>query len=269
MQNKSTPKISVVIPAFNAEDFISETLSSVLAQSYNDIEILVIDDCSQDATCEIVEQFIRRDPRIQLHKQKQNSGMPGAMRNIGVSKASGQFIAFIDADDLWHVEKLQLQLDAAESTGARLISSEMLDFNESIDINLFASAVSPRLRKITLLDQIMKYQTPTSSLMINCHVFDELKFSEDFAVRGREDLLFSIDFHKKYRESIKIISPLVFYRRHSNQISSDKLKMVFLVLKIIVTRNYGPYWFYKLFLPFLVCSNLFLSVYYRLVKGRL
>lgn len=113
------PLVSVIIPAFNAARFITETLESVLSQTYRDIEVLVVDDGSQDHTAERVESFARKDPRVLLIKQA-NQGVAAA-RNLAIEQSRGEYIAPIDADDLWYPQKLekqvQLILESKSSVG--------------------------------------------------------------------------------------------------------------------------------------------------------
>lgn len=105
--NNST--VSVITPVYNAEKFIKETIDSVLQQSYEDFEYLLIDDCSTDNSAEIVKSYATKDARIKYIKLKENSGAAVA-RNTGLEHAQGRYIAFIDSDDLWYPEKLETQL---------------------------------------------------------------------------------------------------------------------------------------------------------------
>lgn len=100
--------VSVIIPAYNAEVFIGRTLESVISQTYKNLEIIVVDDGSQDRTAEIVESFMQIDSRIVLFKQV-NAGVAAA-RNLAIAKSSGEFIAPIDADDIWYPEKIEKQV---------------------------------------------------------------------------------------------------------------------------------------------------------------
>ena len=99
------PLISCVVPAFNSERFVAEAVESILAQNYRPIEVLVVDDGSSDATAEIVRGF--GDPVLLV--QQETAG-PAATRNRGIRAARGDFLAFLDADDLWHPEKLERQM---------------------------------------------------------------------------------------------------------------------------------------------------------------
>lgn len=109
------PLVSVVIPAFNAEAFIAHTLDSVLAQTYQNFEVWVVDDGSCDQTAAIVEQFMQQDQRIRLLHQK-NAGVAAA-RNLGIQHAQGDYIAPLDADDIWYPQKLEKQVRCLQEAG--------------------------------------------------------------------------------------------------------------------------------------------------------
>lgn len=112
------PLVSVIIPAYNAELFIEETLKSVLAQTYENIEVIVIDDGSQDSTAEIVNKFREIDQRVKLFTQA-NSGVAIA-RNTGIAKAQGEFIAPIDADDIWYPDNITKQVECMLASPANV-----------------------------------------------------------------------------------------------------------------------------------------------------
>ena len=102
------PLVSVIVPAYNAEAFIDQALNSVLSQTYTNIEVLVVDDGSLDQTAEIVKSIAQRDHRVILLQQS-NTGVAAA-RNLAIQKSSGEYIAPIDADDIWYPEKLEKQV---------------------------------------------------------------------------------------------------------------------------------------------------------------
>jgi glycosyltransferase involved in cell wall biosynthesis len=109
----AAPLVSIVIPACNAEAFIEYTFRSVLAQTYQNFEVIVVDDGSRDCTLEIIESFMQKDSRIRLFKQ-QNAGV-GAARNLAMQEAKGKYIAPIDADDIWFPQKLEKQVSCLEN----------------------------------------------------------------------------------------------------------------------------------------------------------
>src|SRR5574344_2014986 len=92
-------KISVIIPVYNAENFLRRCLDSVVKQTLKDIEIICVDDCSTDTSYSILQEYADMDKRIKLYKTEENSGGPSVPKNIALEKASGDFIAFIDNDD--------------------------------------------------------------------------------------------------------------------------------------------------------------------------
>jgi glycosyltransferase involved in cell wall biosynthesis len=105
--HEAAPRVSGVIPAYNAEEFLAETIQSALAQTYPLVELVIVDDGSSDRTAEVAGRF----PNARVIRTP-NRG-PGAARNTGVAAASGEWIAFLDADDLWHPQKTEIQLRSA------------------------------------------------------------------------------------------------------------------------------------------------------------
>ena len=99
--------ISVVIPIYNAEKYIKKSVMSVLNQSYQFFELIIVDDNSKDTSLLIVEQLAKQDKRIKILKRKINFGSPALPRNDGIKKAKSEFIAFLDSSDIWHKDKLQ------------------------------------------------------------------------------------------------------------------------------------------------------------------
>ncbi|NEQ31130.1 MAG: glycosyltransferase family 2 protein [Leptolyngbya sp. SIO4C5] len=126
---RQQPLVSVVIPAYNAALFIEKTLVSVLSQTYPNFEVLVVDDGSQDATAAIVLHLAQQDARIRLIQQR-NSGVAAA-RNTAIRQAQGEFIAPIDADDLWRPENLARQVEVMQAGG----ESVGLVYSWSVDID--------------------------------------------------------------------------------------------------------------------------------------
>src|SRR3989338_8567336 len=106
-----TPEVSIIIPAFNSAEYISETLQSIIAQSFVNWEALVIDDCSSDNTADVVKRYEKIDSRISYYRLDSNSGRPAIPRNYGIKRAKGRYIAFLDSDDLWFPSRLERQME--------------------------------------------------------------------------------------------------------------------------------------------------------------
>lgn len=102
--------VSIVTPSYNASAFISQAIESVLAQTYTDWEMLIVDDCSTDHSAAIIRDYCRRNPRIRYLKTDAPSGSPAVPRNLGIAHARGRYIAFLDSDDVWLPRKLEEQL---------------------------------------------------------------------------------------------------------------------------------------------------------------
>lgn len=129
-------KTSIIMPNYNCEKFIAETINSVLAQTYDDWELIIVDDCSTDDSVKIIKEFCEKDERIKLFVQEKNQG-GAAARNLALREATGKWIAFLDSDDLWLPEKLEKQLSAMVSNGYRFsyTSYEQVDKNgDSINV---------------------------------------------------------------------------------------------------------------------------------------
>lgn len=101
--------VSIIMPNYNSAVFLEDTLKSVLAQTYNNWELLIVDDCSKDGSLRVIERFMKDEPRIKLFRLQKNYGAAHA-RNVALRNVSGEWVAFLDSDDLWYPQKLEKQL---------------------------------------------------------------------------------------------------------------------------------------------------------------
>lgn len=181
------PKISIIIPCYNSEQFIDRTIKSVLSQTFSDWELLLIDDHSTDKTKDILEKYAKNDTRIKILQTKENSGGPALPKNIGIENAKGEYIAFLDHDDEWLPEKLEKQLAVFKnskdeklglvSCGVRLINNKNKEFATVTQKN---NNIFP---DILIRNPIFS----NSSVLIKKEVIDivgkrdeNLKYSEDY-----------------------------------------------------------------------------------------
>ena len=120
--------VSIVMPSYNTEKYISESIESILAQTYPYWELLIVDDCSTDGTDAAVEQYLS-DTRIRYLKNECNSGA-AISRNYALREAKGKWVAFLDSDDTWEPEKLEKQIDFMESNGYRFSYTNYIEIDE-------------------------------------------------------------------------------------------------------------------------------------------
>jgi glycosyltransferase involved in cell wall biosynthesis len=120
------PLISIIIPTYNSERFVEKTIKSALQQTFQDFELIIVDDCSTDNTVKVIEAIADGDRRIKIFTHTTNVGI-AANRNRGIAKASGQYVAFLDHDDLWLSEKLAMQLTALEQSPRAAVAYSWID----------------------------------------------------------------------------------------------------------------------------------------------
>lgn len=213
-------KVSVVMPVYNGLRYVEETLNSVRTQSHPNLEIIVVDDGSTDGTIE----YLQEQPDVVAMSQA-NQG-PGAARNAGAARATGEWLAFIDADDLWEPEKLRKQLETAGETGAELIYTNSRPFGQVTDLAPFQHPPGT-MPSGDLFEQVLSDNFITlSSVIIRKAVFEELSgFSPDDCVKGTEDWDLWLRYLNTDRSIAAVDEPLVGYRWHSSNLSSNVVKM--------------------------------------------
>jgi GT2 family glycosyltransferase len=126
----NAPVVSVIVPAYNAARYIGDALDSLLAQTLHDIEIIVINDGSTDATKDIAEEYAQRDGRVCVISRERSSGRPASARNAGIGMARGEFIALLDADDIAVPTRLEQSIQAMRASGASLAFADFQKFDD-------------------------------------------------------------------------------------------------------------------------------------------
>lgn len=242
-------KVSVIIPTYKAEKFIAATLRSVLAQTYPNIEVIIVDDESPDRSIAICQQFT--DPRITIVRQK-NRGLAGA-RNTGIRHAQGEYLAFIDADDVWLPEKLAKHvqhLQNSPSVGVSFSCSAFID-EDGQPLGIYQI---PQFKDIT--PPIVLCRNPIgngSAAVFRQEVFAAIKF-EDNLYGTVEDFYF--DEHFRQSEDMEcwmriilqtpwqmagIPEALTLYRVNAGGLSANVLTQLDFLEKVIEkTRTYAP-----------------------------
>lgn len=260
---KENPLVSIIIPIYNAEKLIEETIDSVLKQTYQNWEIIAVDDCSTDNTVSLLQKLSQKDKRIKLVQLKKNFGAPAHPRNVGVQKAQGKWVAYLDSDDIWHPQKLEHQIKACQLYNILFCSTAMKDFKDS-------SLLRPRkfffdeskILKTSFFSQKIKSTIPTSSVLLHRDLALAFSFNESPAFKAVEDYDSWLAIHQKIKHGIKLMQPYVYYRISENQISKSKLKQIQKVFR--VHRKYDGKNIFKTF--FYMLTYAIFSIYYRYLK---
>ncbi|CDS95259.1 glycosyltransferase family 2 protein [Vibrio coralliirubri] len=208
------------MPTFNVASFVSETIDSVMKQTYLDWELIIVDDCSSDDTPQVLEEYRQLDKRIIVKLMDVNGGA-GVSRNEALKLATGRFFAFLDADDLWVDDKLELQVQHMLANNAA-ISHTSYSHIDSLGMPIEGGvSVSKR---VDLIAHLKSTEIGTSTSMIDTNlVLEKIEFS---SIRARQDLKLWIYLLSLGYDSVGLDSPLVKYRVRPNSVSSNKFKML-------------------------------------------
>ena len=211
--------VSIITPAYNAEQFIGEAIASVIAQTYTNWELLVINDASTDNTAGIVKQFMAKDPRIKILDNTTTKG-PGNARNFGIEEAKGTYMAFLDADDLWKPNKLQEQLKVLENTNANICFSSYELINEK----------GQHLNKTVLALDFLSYKKQLRCNYIGnlTGLYNAKKLGKIYMpeIRKRQDWVMWLRAIEIGGNAIGIKQSLAYYRIREHSVSSNKLQLI-------------------------------------------
>jgi len=221
------PLISVIIPAYNSEKTIQETIESVIKQTFNDWELIVVNDGSQDRTVEIVSRI--KDDRIKLFSHP-NAGAP-ASRNRGFNNSVGQFIAFLDADDLWTTDKLESQLNALQSHPEAAVAYSWTDYID--ESGNFLKQGGRVIFNGNVYSQLLvrNFLENGSNPLIKREAINDIGgFNE--SLKGGQDWELYLRLGEKYH-FVAVEKPQILYRFSTNSISSNALRQGAECLKVI------------------------------------
>jgi len=218
--------VSIITPSFNSEKFIVDTIQSVQNQTYHNWEMIIVDDCSTDATVAIVEKMALLDNRIQLFQSKKNSGT-GIARNRALQKAKGRYISFLDADDLWKPEKLENQIDFLKNNNLPFTFSFYDCINEQgKELNKRVEAP----RNLSYRQLFFCNYVGNLTGIYDVNHFGKIAIS---SIRKRQDWMLWLIILKKVKSAKPIPESLAFYRIRENSISASKHDLL--------KHNFGVY----------------------------
>lgn len=222
------PRFSIVIPLYNSEKYIEETLSSLVNQTLQDFEVIIIDDASNDNSLVLAQRFLKDHSMKGIAIPRTPSVYPKGVsgcRNEGIDKSNGEWICFLDSDDLFHPHKLEIlqsEIDKVKDKNVKAIYHTPMDFNDGDpiifvpftgDVKTTSSDISKELLALNLIY--------TSAVAIQKSAFGELKF--DYELHGIEDYYMWLNISKK-TEWMHIAFPLTAYRvRQSSLMGGRKM----------------------------------------------
>lgn len=226
------PKVSVIISTYNRAEYLKKAIASVLAQTFKDFELLIVDDCSSDNTSQLVENST--DTRIRYIRNNSNKGI-AAVRNIGVNNSIGTYIAFLDDDDEWLPDKLEMQVRMLEPSSPKLgaIYTGVASINTAN--NKVVKITIPQYRGNILKRILLQNFITTSSIVLKkaCFekigLFDEkITYAEDFDMWIRISKEFEFDY---------VEEPLVKHRIHENSISGNYTAVIMGLERLMAKHN--------------------------------
>jgi glycosyltransferase involved in cell wall biosynthesis len=211
--------VSIITPSFNSEKFIAETIRSVQNQTYQNWEMIIVDDCSTDETVSIVEYIANNDSRIKVYKLEKNSGT-GIARNNALDKASGKYIAFLDADDLWKPEKLEIQINFLKNNNLPFTFSFYDCINEQgKELNKRVEAPN----NLSYRQLFFCNYVGNLTGIYDVNYFGKIAIS---SIRKRQDWMLWLTILKKIKSAKPIAESLAFYRIRENSISASKVNLL-------------------------------------------
>ncbi|WP_445732031.1 glycosyltransferase family 2 protein [Mariniflexile sp.] len=234
------PLVSIITPMFNSEAFISETINSVINQTYLNWELLLVDDGSHDKTIEIANRYIAENNKIKLFKNATNQGA-AISRNKGIKASKGDYIAFLDADDLWKPNKLETQITFMQTENCDICFSSYEQMDEAgKPLNKLVKA----LPELTYKKYLKSNYIGNLTGIYNAKVLGKITAPN---LRKRQDWLLWLAAIKKSGKPAKgIQQSLAYYRVRKDSMSSNKMELL--------KHNY---WVYKKGLGFSTIKSIF------------
>lgn len=214
-------KVSVVTPSYNSEKYIAETITNVQNQTYTNWEMIIVDDCSTDSTCNIVEDIAKTDSRIKLFRQEYNTGA-GAARTRAMKCATGRFIAYLDSDDIWLSDKLERQVNFMmdKKCAFSCTSYEVID-----DVGNRLNKYIHMLPRVDYVGFLTNNLLQTVGIMVDTSMVDK-QYLIMPDIRRRQDAATWLQILKAGHKCYGLDEILAQYRRTNHSLSSNKFMAV-------------------------------------------
>ena len=218
--------ISVITPNYNCSRFIAETIESVLAQTYTNWEMIIVDDCSTDNSYEIALNYSKKDSRIKVYKNEYNSGA-AVSRNKAIEVSQGEYLAFLDSDDLWMPEKLEKQLKFMQENNCDFSFTEYEHIDESNNSLLKVAKV---IKQLTYKKMMLHCFPGCLTVMYNQNKVGKI-YAQDIKKNNDNALFYPV--LKKCDKALGYKECLGLYRIRKGSISRNKFKMIEPYIKVV------------------------------------
>lgn len=179
------PVVTVVTPCYNGAKYLKETIESVLAQTFTDWEMIIVDDCSKDNSVDIIKQYADCDSRVKYLSTPNNTGSPAIPRNLGMEAASGKYIALLDSDDIWYPTKLFNQVMQLENNQYQIMYSD----GDMIDENGKKLRSINKGRKCDYWGTLKENELSCSAAIFRKDMIGNIRFQN----MGKEDFVFWLE----------------------------------------------------------------------------
>ena len=249
--------VSVIMPTYNAGKFLSASIDSILNQTYQNLELLITDDCStEELTLKILKEYAQRDSRVKVEYLSKNNG-PGVARNKSIERAKGRYIAFCDSDDRWFPTKLEKQISLMESKNCSLSCTAYVtcDSND----NETGLVIPPEIISF----KMMKHDNKIGCLTA---IYDTKILGQKFympEIRKRQDWALFLNIIQKSGSAYALTDPLAYYRQRKNSVSSKKFSLIKYNINVYETILGYPKWKACLYFLFIFVPTYYLKVLKR------
>ena len=214
------PLVSIIIPTYNRAHLISETLDSVLAQTYQNWECIIVDDDSTDNTDEVVGDYVKKDSRFKYY-HRPDEHLPGGngARNYGFKMSQGDYVNWFDSDDLMHKEKISKQINLILEKNAEIVIDKYKNFIKKYNVSKFEG----KLDKVNLKEYIfLKVHWGTVNILIKRKHVEDIFFNESLKSGQEYNFFVKLIVLKNLKEAFLIDEYLVYRRVHSDSIQQKQ-----------------------------------------------
>ena len=221
-----SPLVSIITPNYNCARFIAQTIESVLAQTYTNWEMLIVDDCSTDGSYEIAQKYAEKDSRIKVFRNEKDSGA-AVSRNRAIEASSGEYVAFLDSDDLWLPEKLERQLKFMQENNCDFSFTEYEHIDEE---NKSLHQIANVTTHLSYRKMLMHCWPGCLTVMYNQNVTGKI-YAED--IKKNNDHALFLRVLKKCNNAMGVKEVLAQYRIRKGSISSKKFTIIKYYIQVV------------------------------------